>query len=269
MLNVIGVIYLKLPFIGEAIHTNKTDSNGNNGIKYLYFFLFNTNIIDNIKNLNINNKKKSFNTSQNIIQNDNPKPKKADKSLKDKFKTHLILDMNYNSENSNRIVLKTEHNQKNSNNKYNNLDNHKNFKINLGNKNNIKLLKAKINSNKQNQRKFEINFKNVINKKIISERVNNFIKKDNNNNSNRFKSLNTKEYIINNNSKQKSSINNNDNKSKNQNKNIVYNYKNIDNKSNLFQKILKENNNTNFKNVAIIKSKLPKLKVNKTGLNFK
>ena len=236
--------------------------NSINSLNYEY-------IIDNIKNLNINNKKKSFNTSQNIIQNDNPKPKKADKSLKDKFKTHLILDMNINSENSNRIVLKTEHNQKNSNNKYNNLDNHKNFKINLGNKNNIKLLKAKINSNKQNQRKFEINFKNVINKKIISERVNNFIKKDNNNNSNRFKSLNTKEYIINNNSKQKSSINNNDNKSKNQNKNIVYNYKNIDNKINLFQKILKENNNTNFKNVAIIKSKLPKLKVNKTGLNFK
>ena len=240
-------------------------SRGNsiNSLNYEY-------VIDNIKNLNINNKKKSFNTSQNIIQNDNPKPKKADKSLKEKFKTHLILDMNYNSENSNRIILKTEHNPKKSTSKYDNLDNRKNFKINLGNKNNIKLLKAKINSNKQNQRKFEINFKNAINKKIISERVNDFIKKDNNNNnSNRYKSLNTKEYIINNNSKQKSNINNNENKSKNQNKNIVYNYKNIENKSNLFQKILKENNNTNFKNVAIIKSKLPKLKVNKTGLNFK
>ena len=45
--------------------------------------------------------------------------------------------------------------------------------------------------------------------------------------------------------------------------------KNIDNKNNLFQKILKESNNMNFKNVATIKSKLPKLKINKTGLNNK
>ena len=236
--------------------------NSINSLNYEY-------IIDNIKNLNINNKKKNFNTSQNIIQNEKPKSKKDDKSLKEKFKTHLILDMNYNTENSNRIVFKTEHNQKNSSNKNNNLNNQMNFKINLGNKNNIKLLKANINSNKQNQRKFEINFKNVINNKIISERINNFIKKDNSNNSNRFKSLNAKEYTINNNSKQKSNIKNNGNKSKNQNKNFVYNYKNLENKNNLFQKILKENNNSNFKNVALIKSKLPKLKVNKTGLNFK
>jgi hypothetical protein len=230
--------------------------NSINSLNYEY-------VIDNIKNLNINNKKKSFNTSQNIIQNDNPKHNKIDKSLKERFKTHLVLDMN-NSAGANKIIMQTENNIKKTNNmNSNNKNNSKNYKINLDNKNNIKLLKANININKNNQRKLAINFKNMINKKIITERMGNFITKDTNNISKRFKSLNPKEYTVNNNSKQKNIINGNKSKNKN-NEN-----KNIDNKNNLFQKILKENNNINFKNVALLKSKLPKLKVNKTGLNFK
>ena len=224
--------------------------NSINSLNYEY-------IIDNIKNLNINNKKKSFNTSQNIIQNDNPKHKKIDKSLKERFKTHLVLDMN-NSAGANKIIMQTENNTKKMNNMNSNNKN-KNYKINLDNKNNMKLLKSNVNNNnKNNQRKLAINFKNMINKKIITERMNNFITKDTNNISKRFKSLNPKEYTANNNSKQKNIMNGN--KPKNNNN---------ENKNNLFEKILKENNNMNFKNVALLKSKLPKLKVNKTGLNFK
>ena len=224
--------------------------NSINSLNYEY-------VIDNIKNLNINNKKKSFNTSQNIIQNDNPKHKKIDKSLKERFKTHLVLDMN-NSAGANKIIMQTENNTKKTNNMNSNNKN-KNYKINLDNKNNMKLLKSNVNNNnKNNQRKLAINFKNMINKKIITERMNNFITKDTNNISKRFKSLNPKEYTANNNSKQKNIINGN--KPKNNNN---------ENKNNLFEKILKENNNMNFKNVALLKSKLPKLKVNKTGLNFK
>ena len=224
--------------------------NSINSLNYEY-------VIDNIKNLNINNKKKSFNTSQNIIQNDNPKHKKIDKSLKERFKTHLVLDMN-NSAGANKIIMQTENNTKKMNNMNSNNKN-KNYKINLDNKNNMKLLKSNVdNNNKNNQRKLAINFKNMINKKIITERMNNFITKDTNNISKRFKSLNPKEYTVNNNSKQKNIINGN--KPKNNNN---------ENKNNLFEKILKENNNMNFKNVALLKSKLPKLKVNKTGLNFK
>ena len=224
--------------------------NSINSLNYEY-------VIDNIKNLNINNKKKSFNTSQNIIQNDNPKHKKIDKSLKERFKTHLVLDMN-NSAGANKIIMQTENNTKKMNNMNSNNKN-KNYKINLDNKNNMKLLKSNVNNNnKNNQRKLAINFKNMINKKIITERMNNFITKDTNNISKRFKSLNPKEYTANNNSKQKNIMNGN--KPKNNNN---------ENKNNLFEKILKENNNMNFKNVALLKSKLPKLKVNKTGLNFK
>ena len=222
--------------------------NSINSLNYEY-------VIDNIKNLNINNKKKSFNTSQNIIQNDNPKHKKIDKSLKERFKTHLVLDMN-NSAGANKIIMQTENNTKKMNNMNSNNKN-KNYKINLDNKNNMKLLKSNVNNNKNNQRKLAINFKNMINKKIITERMNNFITKDTNNISKRFKSLNPKEYTANNNSKQKNIMNGNKPKNNNENKN------------NLFEKILKENNNMNFKNVALLKSKLPKLKVNKTGLNFK
>ena len=224
--------------------------NSINSLNYEY-------VIDNIKNLNINNKKKSFNTSQNIIQNDNIKHKKIDKSLKERFKTHLVLDMN-NSAGANKIIMQTENNTKKMNNMNSNNKN-KNYKINLDNKNNMKLLKSNVNNNnKNNQRKLAINFKNMINKKIITERMNNFITKDTNNISKRFKSLNPKEYTANNNSKQKNIMNGN--KPKNNNN---------ENKNNLFEKILKENNNMNFKNVALLKSKLPKLKVNKTGLNFK
>ena len=240
--------------------------NSINSLNYEY-------IIDNIRNLNINNKKKSINTSQNIMQtkHENSKHRKMDKNSREKYKTNLVLD---NSQGSNRIVLQTEQNLKNKNNKYNNINkvninnNNKIFKVNLGHKNDTKLLNAKINLNKQNARKLAMNFRDIINKKITTERTNNFVAKDIDNNSRRFKSLNPKDYIINNNSKQKNLVKNN-NKSKNHNNNYLLENKNIENKNNLFQKILKENNNLNFKNVATIKSRLPKLKVNKTGLNIK
>jgi hypothetical protein len=204
-------------------------------------------------------------------KNENSKHRKMDKNSREKYKTNLVLD---NSQGSNRIVLQTEQNQKNKNNKYNNIskininNNNKIFKVNLGHKNDTKLLNAKINLNKQNARKLAINFRDFINKKITTERINNFASKDVNSNSRRFKSLNPKDYIINNNAKQKSLMKNNGNKSKNHN-NYILDNKNVENKNNLFQKILKENNNLNFKNVASIKSRLPKLKVNKTGLNIK
>ena len=195
----------------------------------------------------------SFNTSQNIIQIDNPKHKIIDKSLKERFKIHLVLDMN-NSAGANKIIMQTKNNTRKMNNMNSNNKN-KNYKINLDNKNNIKLLKSNVNNNKNNRRKLTINFKNMINKKIIIKRMNIFITKDTNNISKRFKSLNPKEYTVNNNnSKQKNIMNGN--KPKNNNNN--------ENKNNLFEKILKENNNMNFKNVALLKSKLPKLNVNKT-----
>ena len=246
--------------------------NSINSLNYEY-------IIDNIRNLNINNKKKNINTSQNIhTKNDKSGHKKIERNSKEKYKTHLILDMLNNSEGTNRIVLQTEQNQNNMINKHinkNNLNinnNNKIFKINLGHKNDIKILNTKFNLNKQNTRKFAINFKDIINKKITSERTNNFLSKEVDNNFKRFKSLNPKEYINTNinESKSKNIIKNNNNKSKNKNDiNNKFNNKNIENKNNLFQKILKENNNLNFKNVASIKSKLPKLKVNKTGLIVK
>ena len=238
--------------------------NSINSLNYEY-------IVDNIRNLNINNKKKNVNTSQNIahVKNEKSMPKKLDKNSREKYKTNLVLDMHNNSQGANKIVLHTEHNQKNINNKndINNINN-KIFKINLGNKNNIKLLNAKINLSKQKTRKLGMNFKDAINKKIATVRTNNFAAKDMNN-SKRYKSLNPKDYIINNNSKQKNIIKNNGNKSKNHNNNFPVQNKGVENKNNLFQKILKESNNLNFKNVATIKSKLPKLKINKTGLNNK
>ena len=235
--------------------------NSINSLNYEY-------IVDNIRNLNVNNKKKNVNTSQNMLsKNEKSRHKKIDRNSKEKYKTNLILDMLNNSEGANRIVIQTE-----QNNKYNNINNKNQiFKINLGHKNEIKPINQKINLNKQNPRKFEINFKEVINKKISQERSNNFVSKDKDNNFKRFKSLNPKDYIINNNSKSKSKnlIKNNENKMKNNNISNKLMNKNIENKNNLFQKILKENNNLNFKNVSSIKSRLPKLKVNKTGLNIK
>ena len=100
--------------------------------------------------------------------------------------------------------------------------------------------------------------------------MNNFLSKDINNNSRRYKSLNANKYENDiNNTEMKRLAKNNGNKSKNQYNNHVAVNKNTENKTNLFQKILKESNNLNFKNVAVIKSKLPRLKVNKTGLNIK
>ena len=232
--------------------------NSINSLNYEY-------VIDNIKNLNINKKVKNINTSQNIVQikNTNSKNKRIDKTQKEKYKTHLILDMpENNTETSHKIILNTEHNNKSSN-KYNNINNNHNknrLKINLGEKNNIKILNQNLNKNKLNSRKFIINFKDVVNKKVNIERKNNFISKEKGNDSKKYKSLNKNEYQINpNNNKSKNILQN-----KNYKNNIIYG--NI-NDNNLFQKILKESNNLNFKNVALIKSKLPKLKVNKTGLN--
>jgi hypothetical protein len=232
--------------------------NSINSLNYEY-------VIDNIKNLNINKKVKNINTSQNIVQikNTNSKNKRIDKTQKEKYKTHLILDMpENNTETSHKIILNTEHNNKSSN-KYNNINinhNKNRLKINLGEKNNIKILNQNLNKNKLNSRKFIINFKDVVNKKVNIERKNNFISKEKGNDSKKYKSLNKNEYQINpNNNKSKNILQN-----KNYKNNIIYG--NINN-NNLFQKILKESNNLNFKNVALIKSKLPKLKVNKTGLN--
>ena len=138
----------------------------------------------------------------------------------------------------------------------------------LGRKNEIKIMNTNININLNNKfgnRKFTINFKDIINKKLKMKRTNNFQSKDKKANIKRFNSLNSNNYIIKNNNKNKESKNHGNNngnghKSKKENKNIF-----IDTKSeNLNKKMIGiENNLLNYKNLAKVNSRLPRLKLNK------
>ena len=311
------------------INDNNNNKNNNNNImdkeninmlKKSLFYLGNQNNgemnyeykinnINNINNININNKNKPNNnksnniniiSSQNIISINNgvsttyKTHKKMDPNKKEKYKTHLLLDITnnqngniiYNRNGNDKIIIPPERENRSCNkytfNGYNNLimdnnnNNHKKkktFKIHLAGKNEIKVMNTNININLNNQlssRKFTINFKDIVNKKINMERKNNFISKDTNNNTNnksnnstRFKSMNYNNY------KNKSNKKNNfiSNKSKNdKDKILVENMNNgINNK--IFDKNkLLENKFTNNKNIAFINSKLPMLKLNKKSL---
>lgn len=139
-------------------------------------------------------------------------------------------------------------------------------------------MNTNININLNNQlssRKFTINFKDIVNNKINLNRKNNFMTKDNNNNSNnnnnrikRFKSMNSNKTLL--------SKNNNNNKSKNNYNDI----KSIINKGNLLydtnstgmnnnHKIFTKNIMIDFKNLGMINSNLPRLKLNKKNFEKK
>ena len=279
-----------------------TLGNSNNGeVNYEY----NINNINNIKN-NINIQKDSnYNTnniniatSQNIISIKNATNgkfkthKKMDPNKKEKYKTHLLLDIGnnqngniiYNRNGNNQIIIPQEKENKSCSkytfNGYNdaNLPNQKKkqtFKLHLGSKNQIKVMNTNININLNNQlssRKFTINFKDIVNNKINLNRKNNFMTKDNNNNSNnnnnrikRFKSMNSNKALL-----SKNNNNNNNKKSKNNYNDI----KSIINKGNMLydtnstgmnnnHKIFTKNIMIDYKNLGMINSNLPRLKLNK------
>ena len=245
----------------------------------------------NINNMNINNKIKNENninitTNQNIISINNTitnsykNYKKIDSNNKEKYKTHLLLDISNNpkgniifNRNENNQVLMPPEKENKSCNKYTfsesnnniNINNNKKkkntFKIHLGRKNEIKVMNTNININLNNQfnnRKFTINFKDIVNKKINMERENNFKSKDNQSNSKRFKSLNTNNYILKKKNKTNNKKNNEDNKSKNSKGNILIK----NHKDNSNYKIFCNNN----LNIEAFNSNLPRLKFSKKSI---
>ena len=277
-----------------------TLGNSNNGeVNYEY----NINNINNIKN-NINIQKDSnYNTnniniatSQNIISIKNATAnkfknhKKMDPNKKEKYKTHLLLDIGnnqngniiYNRNGNNQIIIPQEKENKSCSkytfNGYNdvNLPNQKKkktFKLHLGNKNQIKVMNTNININLNNQlssRKFTINFKDIVNNKINLNRKNNFMTKENNNNNNnnttnrikRFKSMNSNKALVSKNNNNKKSKNNyNESKSKYNKGNILFdtNSTGINNNHKIFTK----NIIIDYKNIGMVNSNLPRLKLNK------
>jgi hypothetical protein len=280
----------KLNLINKSIFT--MDNSNRPQVNYDY----------NINNMNFNKKlKKSNNNNIHIITNQNfieinndiisefKKNKhnhnKIGTSKKEKYRTHLLLDVSnnpagliYNRNDSNQYIIQTEKENKSCNKysfngynivgNYNHHDSKKKFKMFLGRKNEIKIMNTNININLNNKfgnRKFTINFKDIINKKLKMKRTNNFQSKDKKANIKRFNSLNSNNYIIKNNNKNKESKNHGNNngnghKSKKEKANIF-----IDTKSeNLNKKMIGiENNLLNYKNLAKVNSRLPRLKLNK------
>ena len=193
----------------------------------------------NINNININNNIKNnknnhihITTSQNIIEINNEvqnalkNHKKMNSNNKEKYKTHLILDIssnpNYKRNEKNEVVEPPKRETKSCNkysfNGYNNINNNKKqktFKIHLGRENKIRIMNTNININLNNQvnkRKFTINFKDIVNKKLNKERENKFVTREKNENIKRFKSLNNNIHTVNKNkmnNKTKSKKNNN------------------------------------------------------------
>jgi hypothetical protein len=270
-----------------------TLGNSNNGeVNYEY----NINNINNIKN-NINIQKDSnYNTnniniatSQNIISIKNATTgkykthKKMDPNKKEKYKTHLLLDIGnnqngniiYNRNGNNKIIIPQEKENKSCSkytfNGYNdpkmlNQKKKQTFKLHLGNKNQIKVMNTNININLNNQlssRKFTINFKDIVNNKINLNRKNNFITKDNNTNRiKRFKSMNSNKTLLTKNNNNKKSKNNyNESKSKYNKGNILFNTNFTGMNNN--QKIFTKNIMIDYKNIGMINSNLPRVKMNK------
>ena len=281
----------------------KINKNKNNEIKsstnhYLKKTLFNLdNIVPtqlnyeyNIKSINNNKVKKENSNSINKVQNiivlnnnniniykNNFKNVEKLNNNKDKFKTHLLLDL-ANNQNNNLVGITTNKETK-SFNKYTTKDYEslnrklKKFKLNNGE---IKIMNTNINmninlNNNLKSRKITLNFKDILNKKLI-DRQNNFLLKENKEiNSKRFNSLNNNFY--------------NAESSKNIKKNYEdenpidvgnsHNFKQNASKKDGIENIFVKNkdfgkiatNIPNFKNITFNKPKLPKLMMNKNA-NF-
>jgi len=281
----------------------KINKNKNNEIKsstnhYLKKTLFNLdNIVPtqlnyeyNIKSINNNKVKKENSNSINKVQNiivlnnnniniykNNFKNVEKLNNNKDKFKTHLLLDL-ANNQNNNLVGITTNKETK-SFNKYTTKDYEslnrklKKFKLNNGE---IKIMNTNINmninlNNNLKSRKITLNFKDILNKKLI-DRQNNFLLKENKEiNSKRFNSLNNNFY--------------NAESSKNIKKNYEdenpidvgnsHNFKQNASKKDGIENIFVKNkdfgkiatNIPNFKNITFNKPKLPKLMMNK-NVNF-
>ena len=281
----------------------KINKNKNNEIKsstnhYLKKTLFNLdNIVPtqlnyeyNINTINNNKVKKENSNSINKVQNiivlnnnniniykNNFKNTEKLNNNKDKFKTHLLLDL-ANNQNNNLVGISTNKETK-SFNKYTTKDYEslnrklKKFKLNNGE---IKIMNTNINmninlNNNLKSRKITLNFKDILNKKLI-DRQNNFLLKENKEiNSKRFNSLNNNFY--------------NAESSKNIKKNYEdenpidvgnsHNFKQNASKKDGIENIFVKNkdfgkiatNIPNFKNITFNKPKLPKLMMNKNS-NF-
>ena len=281
----------------------KINKNKNNEIKsstnhYLKKTLFNLdNIVPtqlnyeyNINTINNNKVKKENSNSINKVQNiivlnnnniniykNNFKNVEKLNNNKDKFKTHLLLDL-ANNQNNNLVGITTNKETK-SFNKYTTKDYEslnrklKKFKLNNGE---IKIMNTNINmninlNNNLKSRKITLNFKDILNKKLI-DRQNNFLLKENKEiNSKRFNSLNNNFY--------------NAESSKNIKKNYEdenpidvgnsHNFKQNASKKDGIENIFVKNkdfgkiatNIPNFKNITFNKPKLPKLMMNK-NVNF-
>ena len=244
----------------NTINNNKIKLGNNNGNKIQNVIILNNN--------NINIYKDNF--------------KKLNSHNKDKFKTHLLLDVQNNPKannlvkNNNQVIIPANKESK-SFNKYTvkDYDNFntkfKKFKFNKGD---IKIMNTNININFNNNlktRKITLNFRDLVNKKL-KEHQNNFLSKEKEN-ERKFNSLNSNFY-----NKDKA-YNTNENKiyKETENRNDIKNgpifKENPSIKEGLLNKIIKNNNLgkmpnnlNNFKNIASIKSKLPKLKLNKNSL---
>ena len=279
--------------------TNNNENKSNNYIIAKSLFTIgnsNSNQINlanniNINNMNFNKKIKNDNnihitTNQNFISINNSitnsykNNKKIDSNNKEKYKTHLLLDISnnptgniiFNRNENNQILVAPEKenkscnkytfNESNNNININNMKKKKNtFKIHLGRKNEIKVMNTNININLNNQfsnRKFTVNFKDIVNKKLNMERENNFKTKDIQSNIKRFKSLNSNNHIIKKKNKANNKKNNEDNKSKNNKGNILIE----NNKESLNYKLFSNNN----LNIGAFNSKLPRLKFSKNSI---
>ena len=216
----------------------------------------------------------------------NHKMKKLKIMNKEKFRTHLLLDFSNNLNINN--IFRNINNQipiiRNKETKsFNKYDNSKNMNILKENKKEVKILNTNINLNNNNinSKKITLNFKDIANKKINSEHFNKFLLKNNVGNSKRFSSLQNnffnreskknldKKYIIFN---SECEINNNNDNNNGRKNNLSIN-DNINNKDNIKNNLVNENgaagnqnNIINYNNIALFKSKLPKLRFNKKSL---
>ena len=137
------------------------------------------------------------------------------------------------------------------------------FNKNQNNMNNINL-----NNENLKSKKMTFNFKDFLNKKLNSEHINKFILNNNKENAKRFHSLNSNYYIKENNNniienkitKLNEKVNSDNNYDENNN---FERNKNLNEYSANSDVAKTKNSIMNYKNVVLLKSKLPKLKFNK------
>ena len=233
----------------------------------------NINKIQNIIPLNNNNIKTNFKNYEKLNPN-----------YKEKFKSHLLLEISNNPNinnifrNTNNATVIPPNKETKSLNKYtiNDKDN-----INNKKRNNIKINKNQIKIMNTNNNK-NINFKDFLTKKNNIEHINKFLLKNNKDNSKRFKSLNHNFYNKDNNKNiekkysifNENKINGNNEENNNLTRNDNFN-ENITKLEEPKNNIIKNNEYTinnsknfviNYKNMVSFKSKLPKLRFNKNSV---